>query len=61
MANSLSSEERRQVEQWLDKSRRHRQLILEQVALISGLQRCQKRYFIALQKNAAALAKLAPK
>lgn len=61
MGGSISSEERRNLEQSLEESRKRRQLILEQVALINGLQRCQRKFFVALQKNAAAMAKLAPK
>lgn len=57
MATPPPLQEQVNLEGHLEKSRRFQQLIREQLALVDGWQRYQKKFSIALQKNAAAIAK----
>jgi hypothetical protein len=61
MADSMSPQERRNLEQWLEESQERRRLIEQQVELINGMLLSQGEFFKALQENAAAIAKAAAK
>lgn len=61
MAPPMSPEERSNLEQWLKESQARRRLIEQQVKLINGMLLAQSEFLKALQENAAAFAKAAPK
>jgi len=61
MAAPISTQERRNLEQWLEESQARRQLIEQQVELINGMLVAQAEFSTALQENAAAFAKALPK
>lgn len=61
MNDQISPQERRNLEEWLEESIARRRLIEQQVELINGMLLSQGEFLKALQENAAAIAKAAPK
>lgn len=61
MTHPISPQERRNLEEWLEESIVRRRLIEQQVELINGMLLSQGEFLKALQENAAAIAKVAPK
>lgn len=61
MNDPISPQERRNLEEWLEESIARRRLIEQQVELINGMLLSQGEFLKALQENAAAIAKAAPK
>lgn len=61
MTYPISPQERRNLEEWLEESIARRRLIEQQVELINGMLLSYGEFLKALQENAAAIAKAAPK
>ena len=61
MTHPISPQEQRNLEEWLEESIVRRRLIEQQFELINGMLLSQGEFLKALQENAAAIAKAAPK
>ena len=61
MTHSISPQERRNLEEWLEESIARRRLIEQQVELINQMLLSQGGFLKAFEENAVAIAKAAPK